>query len=258
IGGFYSHSLALLSDAGHLFTDLFTLLMSFFAILIAQKPVNENKTYGYYRAEVIAAFLNGILLSLVSFFIFYEAFQRWTSKESPHAISMFWISLLGLIMNLISGALLFRLHSKSLNLKGAFFHILSDTLSSVGVVAGALLIYYRDLNWLDPLLSILIGTLVLFWALRLLRESIHILMESTPKHLSIESLKLELKKEFPEIIELHQIHLWEITTHRYALTAHLLTHYEKISECQLLVKRMRPFLCDKFQIEHINFQFENP
>ncbi|MFO1520398.1 MAG: cation diffusion facilitator family transporter [bacterium] len=255
-GGFLSGSLALLSDAGHMFTDFFTLAMSFFAILIASRPVNAHKTYGYFRAEVITALFNGILLIGASGFIFYEAYERLSEPVPVHTTEMLLIALLGLIINLLSGYLLFDVRGKDINLKGAFAHVLSDTLSSVGVVIGALVIRFTAWTRIDPLLSFLIGSLVLFWAGKLVRDSIHILMESTPKHINLTELVEILKKEVKGVKEIHDVHVWEITTHMYAMTAHVTTDCKLLSECMGMTERINQVVSERFHIEHVNLQYE--
>jgi cobalt-zinc-cadmium efflux system protein len=255
-GGFFSKSLSLLSDAGHMFTDFFTLSMSFFAILIASKPVNPHKTYGYFRAEVITALFNGLLLIGAALFIFYEAALRLTHPVEVHSLSMLVVAGVGLIVNLISGALLFGVREKDLNLRGAFSHVLSDTLSSLGVVAGALIL--RSTGWakIDSILSILIGSLVLFWAIKLVRDSLHILMESTPKHIQIPQLIQTLKEEVEGVRDIHDIHIWEITTHMYAMTAHVTVSECSLIDCMKMTASINRLLSEKFHIEHANLQFE--
>src|SRR5262245_13640867 len=256
IGGVFSRSLALLTDAGHMLTDLFTLAMSFFAILIASRPVNYRKTYGYFRAEILTALFNGVLLIGISLFIFYEAYQRIRRPVQIYPREMLVIALIGLLVNLISGYFLYEVRGKDLNLKGAFFHVLSDALSSLAVVIGALVIW--GVGWLqiDPILSILIGTLVLFWAFKLVRDSIHILMESTTKHIDMKELLEIMKREVGGIKEIHDVHIWEITTHMYAMTAHVTVEECSLSECMKKTEIINLLLSERFHIEHVNLQYE--
>jgi cobalt-zinc-cadmium efflux system protein len=256
VGGLLSHSLSLVSDAGHMFTDLFTLAMSFFAILVASRPVSLEKTYGYFRAEVITALLNGLLLIGAALFIFYEAFERLRIPVQVHSLLMLVVSGIGLIVNLVSGYLLFDVREKDLNLKGAFSHVLSDTLSSLGVVIGALVIRFTGWAKIDSILSILIGSLVLFWAAKLIRDSVHILMESTPKHIQIPQLIQTLKDEVREVRDIHDIHIWEITTHMYAMTAHVTVSECSLKDCMKMTDSINHLLSDRFHIEHVNIQYE--
>jgi len=256
VGGFLSHSLALLSDAGHMFTDFFTLGLSFFAILIASKPVDQRKTYGYFRAEVIAALFNGILLIGAALFIFTEAYTRLRSPVTVHTTSMLLIAGVGLLSNLLSGFLLYGVREKDLNLKGAFSHVLSDTLSSFGVVIGALIIRFTGLSRVDPILSLLIGSLVLFWAGKLVKDAVHILMESTPKQIQIPHVVKTLKDEVEGVRDIHDIHIWAITTHMYAMTAHVTVTECSVSDCMRMTSSINRLLSDRFQIEHVNIQYE--
>jgi cobalt-zinc-cadmium efflux system protein len=256
IGGIFSGSLALLSDAGHMFTHFFALLMSLFAILISSKPVNHHKTYGYFRAEVLTALFNGIILIGISFYIFYEAYDRTVRPIPVKSVEMLIIALLGLIVNLVTGILLYEVRGRDINLKSAFAHMVSDTLSSVGVVAGAVVIHYTGWTNIDPLLSTIISLLILFWAGRLIFDSIHILMESTPKHINISELTGAIKNEVKGIKEIHDVHIWEITTHMYAMTAHVTIDECSVSECMKKTERINQLLSERFHIEHINLQYE--
>lgn len=256
VGGVYSHSLALLSDAGHVFTDLFTLGFSFVAILLTDRPADFQKTYGYYRAEVLAALLNGILLIGVALLIFYEGVLRLSHPAPIHTSPMFVIAGVGLIGNLISGFLLHRVKGKDLNLKGAYLHILSDTLSSVGVLIGTIVIHFTGWIAIDSLLSMMISAVILFWAGKLLMDSIHILMESTPKHINLSELTQAIQQEVKEIQEIHDLHVWEITTHMYAMTAHLTIEEMPVSDSMKITEKINSLLSERFHIEHTNLQYE--
>src|SRR4029434_6827885 len=256
VGGWLSGSLALLSDAGHMLTHFFALSMSFFAILIACRPVNRQKTYGYFRAEVLAALFNALFLLGVSLYIFYEAYLRIRHPLPVKAVEMLIIAFVGLVVNLVTGALLYDVRSRDINLRSAFTHMLSDTLSSVGVVLGAVIIYFTGFTRIDPLLSIVIGALIFFWALRLSVDSIHNLMESTPKHIDIAVLIDTIQKEVEGVQEVHDVHIWEITTHMYAMTAHVRVEDCTLSHCMKMSESINRILADRFQIEHANIQFE--
>jgi len=256
LGGFYSGSLALLSDAGHMFTDLFALLGSFFAILIASRPVNPSKTYGYYRIEVIAAFLNGLLLMGVALYIFYEAYERYFVPQTVKITLMFWVALLGLGVNLLTTFILHDVKESNLNLKGAYFHVISDTVSSLAVVLGAIVIYKTGFAKIDPILSACISLLILFWAFRVVKDSIHVLMESTPKHIHMEEVIETLRREVGGIQNLHDIHIWEITTHMYAMTAHVNVEDCRISENMKRTQKINQILSERYHIEHVNLQYE--
>lgn len=256
VGGLVSGSLALLSDAGHMFTDLFTLSLSLFALFIASKPVDHQKTYGYFRAEILTALFNGFLLIVVSIFIFYEAYQRFQHGAHVREIPMLWVGSLGLIINLVGVFLLHDLRKQNLNLRSAFLHVLSDTLSSLAVVVGALVIYFTQWEKIDSLLSFMIAILILLWAVKLVLESIHILMESTPKHIDIGELTQFMKQENPGIKEIHDVHVWAITTNMYAMTAHVTVEECSVSDCMKTTEAMNRLLSEKYHIEHVNLQYE--
>lgn len=256
MGGFFSQSLALLSDAGHMFTDLFALFSSFFAMLITATPANHQKTYGYFRAEVLVALLNAVLLIGVSIYLMIESYFHFIYPHPIQSSVMLIVAIVGLLSNLVATFLLHKVKGESLNLRGAYLHVLSDTASSVGVILGAILIYYTGWTKIDPILSFIISLLILFWAIRLLLDSVHILMESTPKHIQVSELTNFVKKEIGEIKEIHDIHVWEITTHMYAMTAHIIVEDCTVLESMKLTERINRLLSEKFHIEHVNLQYE--
>ncbi len=256
VGGFFSHSLALLSDAGHMFTDLFALFSSFFAMLITATPANHQKTYGYFRAEVLVALLNAALLIGISIYLMIESYFHLIHPHPIQSSVMLIVAVVGLLSNLVATFLLHKVKGESLNLRGAYLHVLSDTASSIGVILGAMLIYYTGWTKIDAILSFVISLLILFWAIRLLLDSIHILMESTPKHIQVSELTHFVKKEIREIKEIHDIHVWEITTHMYAMTAHVIVEDCTVLESMKLTEKINRLLSEKFHIEHVNLQYE--
>ena len=255
-GGIFSKSLALLSDAGHLFTDFFALLSSFFAILIVSTPANYQKTYGYFRAEILVALLNGVLLIGVSIYLLIESYLHFKNPHPIQSSIMFGVALIGLLSNLITAFLLHRVKGENLNLRSAYIHLLSDTASSFGVIVGAILIYFTGWMKIDSILSFIISLLILFWASRLILDSIHILMESTPKHIQISELIESIKNEVKGIKEIHDLHIWEITTHMYAMTAHVIVEDCTILESMKTTEKINRLLAEKFHIEHVNLQYE--
>lgn len=256
IGGTYAHSLALVSDAAHMLTDVLSLSLSYVAIKISLKPENYEKSFGYYRAEVLVALLNGVLLLGVAVWILFEAWQRLQHPQAVNLILMLGIGALGLLINLLSAYWLHAVKEKSINVRGAFLHVLSDALSSVGVVGGAILIYFTGWLWLDSLLSVLISALIFYWAFKIVLDSVHVLMESTPKHISVEKMQKEILEKFPQVQNMHDIHVWEITSHMYALTAHLQVSDIPVSETMEITEKISAFLSEKYHVEHVNFQYE--
>ncbi|MBU2103224.1 MAG: cation diffusion facilitator family transporter [Candidatus Omnitrophota bacterium] len=255
-GGFLSNSLALISDAGHMLTHLFALGMSYFAVVLALKPASKHHTYGFYRAEVLTAFVNGIVLVGIAGYIAYEALGRLVHPEEIKIQEMFLVALFGLVINGVSIALLTKVSEHDLNIKSAILHELGDMISSIAVVAGAIIIFYTKNYLVDSLLSLVIAGLIVVWAVRLLLDSAHILLESTPKHLDIDEIVAAVKKEIPDIHGMHHVHVWTIATSMYALTAHLIIEDCSISTSSELLRRVNEFLKERFHIEHTNIQCE--
>ena len=256
VGGFLTNSLALLSDAGHMLTHLFALGMSLFAIVLAARPVTKEKTYGFYRAEILVAFVNGIVLLFLTAFIFYKAIFRIISPQPVAELQMLLVAILGLAAN---GAGIFLLHGigrEDINVKSAFLHLIGDTASSVAVVLGGLIIYYTGNFLIDPLISILIGILILIWAGKLLAESTNILLEATPRHLDIDEMVSFIKRRVPAVKAIHHVHVWVITSHMYAMTAHVVVEDITVNQSHKILDRINELLEEQFDISHTNIQFE--
>lgn len=257
VGGLLSGSLALLSDAGHMLTHFLSLSVSYFAIRIASRPTAAHRSFGLYRTEILAALFNGLTMFLVVAAIIYEAIHRMTEPVAIASGEMFIIASVGLIVNLASAAILARVRSGDINVRSAFMHMLGDTISSVGVVGCAILIHYTGWLMADPLVSLLIAALILYWGYQLTRDSIDILMEATPRHLSVDRVIATILEEIPEIHQLHDVHIWEITSHMYTMTAHALTDDLRVSETHRLLERLTNLVHDRFNISHANIQFEH-
>ncbi|MFH1441481.1 MAG: cation diffusion facilitator family transporter [Candidatus Omnitrophota bacterium] len=255
-GGFLSNSLALISDAGHMLTHLFALGMSYFAILLALKPVTKKHTYGLYRAEVLAAFINGIVLIFISGYIAYEAILRFITPREIKIYEMLFVAVFGLIINGITIFLLAKISYRDLNIRSALLHELGDTVSSIAVVTGAVLIFYTGNYVIDSVLSFIICVLIVIWAVRLLIESSHILLEAAPRHLDIDVLVEVIKSEIPGIYQINHVHVWSITSSLYALTAEVVIEDCHLSKANELLVKINEMLKKKFNIEHTNIQFE--
>ncbi|MFA5117726.1 MAG: cation diffusion facilitator family transporter [Candidatus Omnitrophota bacterium] len=255
-GGFLSNSLALISDAGHMVTHLFALGMSYFAILLSLRPLTKQRTYGFYRAEVLAAFINGIVLIIISAYLVYESILRFMHPEKVKVGEMLFVAGLGLVINGVSTILLAKVSSHDLNIKSAFLHEIGDMFSSVAVVAAGIIIFYTGNYIVDPLLSCFICLLIVVWAVRLIIDSSNILLESTPKHLDIDELVASVKSNIPGIHDMHHVHAWTIASSMHALTAHVVVDDCRVSSASELLKQVNALLKDKFQIEHTNIQFE--
>lgn len=255
LGGLLSKSLALMSDAGHMFMDSLALALSLMALRIAFRPPTEKKTFGFSRAEILAAFLNSTALIVLSLLIVYEAILRILEPPEIDAPLMLIVALAGLCAN---GAGIYFLHDISktnLNVKGAFLHVVGDLLSSIAVIAGAIMIYFFNVTAIDPILGILIACLILYGAIRLLLQSTNILLESTPSHLELDTVRRNVL-EIDGIIDVHDLHIWTISSGLYSMSAHLVINDRMISECSSIVKACKNMLETKFAITHTTFQLE--
>ncbi|MBA7466163.1 Cadmium, cobalt and zinc/H(+)-K(+) antiporter [subsurface metagenome] len=256
VGGFLTNSLALLSDAGHMLTHLFALGMSFFAIVLAARPVTKEKTYGFYRAEVLVAFVNGIALLFMAAFIFYKAIFRVISPQSVAELEMLLVAILGLAANVAGIFLLSGVGRGDINVRSAFIHLIGDTASSGAVVLGGLIIYYTGNFIIDPLISILICGLILIWAVRLLTESTNILLEATPKDVDIDEMAEVIKRRIAGVKTVHDVHVWVITSHMYAMTAHVIVDDIPLSRSREILEKINKLVNERFNISHTNIQFE--
>lgn len=255
IGGWMTHSLALLSDAGHMLTHLLALSISFVAMIFSVKPPTSKKTFGFYRLEILAALLNSFLLLLVTLWIFYEAYQRFYDPVPVATVEMIFIASIGLVTNLVTAALLSRSIEKSLNVKSAYLHMIGDTLSSVGVVAAAGAIYFTQWWFLDPLVGVFLSLFILYWAFRLMMDSIDILLEATPKGID-PILVVEAVKVLEEVRDVHDVHVWTLTSGMYALSAHVAVEDMPLKETTHLLKKINFLLCQRFKIGHAAIQLE--
>jgi len=259
VGGLWTGSLALVSDAGHMFTHFFALGISYFAIRIALLPAAPEKTFGWYRAEILAAFVNGLFLGLATLVIAYEAVVRFFGPVGIAGEEMLALAVLGLAVNLVSAALLWGASRGDLNVRSAFFHMLGDTLSSVGVVIGAVVIMATGQVWVDPLLGLVIALVIGVWSYRLLAQSVRILMESVPEGLDVEDLALTLRDVDPSVRSVHDLHVWEITGDMRAMTAIVVVDPAMpVGEMSRVMVRMREVARQRFSISHAIIQVEPP
>ncbi|MDD5491061.1 MAG: cation diffusion facilitator family transporter [bacterium] len=256
IGGLASNSLALLSDAGHMFTDTFALGLSLWAIKMAQKPPTHHKTYGYHRLEILAALANGILLALISIWIFYEAYQRFFNPPEIKSGLMLVVAIIGLIGNFIGLTILQRSSQNNLNVRGALLHMLGDTLSSVGVIIGGVFIAFTGWKMIDPIVSILINGFIIHSAFQLIFESGEVLLEAVPRGLVLQDVVAEVKK-VPGVRDLHDLHIWTITSGLHALSSHILIDDQQISTGTAILQEVEEVLEHKFGITHTTLQLES-
>jgi cobalt-zinc-cadmium efflux system protein len=255
IGGILSNSLALLSDAGHMLTDALALTLSLFAMNLARRPATPTKTFGYHRAEIMAALANGTVLVLVSVFIFYEAYQRFSDIPAIKTPLMTAVAGIGLVANLIGLFLLRKGSRRSINVKAAFWHVAGDTLSSVGVIIAGVIIYFTSWYVADPILAVVIGVVILWGAVRIVREAVDILLESVPVHVRMERVAAAVKS-VPGVEDLHDVHIWTITSGIYALSAHLKITDQTVSQSGDIVMKVNERLAEDFNITHTTLQLE--
>jgi len=256
IGGLLANSLALLSDAGHMLTDILALSLSLMAMRFAQKPPTLTKTFGFYRLEILAAFFNGMLLLAISLYIFYEAYHRLMDPREIKGFFMLLVAAIGLAANGAGIAILRKSALRSLNVRAALFHLVGDTISSAGVIVGGVVIIYTGWYLVDPLIGILIGGLILRGAYGLVRESIEVLLEATPKDIDAEKMIGDLQK-IEGVNEVHHVHLWTITSGIYAMSAHVVIDDRLISKSREVLGEIERLLQEKYSMEHITIQFES-
>jgi cobalt-zinc-cadmium efflux system protein len=236
-------------------TDALALGLGLFAMSIAKRPVTQTKTYGYYRAEIMAALANGAILILVSGYIFYEAYRRFNEVSTVNAQTILLVASIGLVANLAGIFLLHRESRSSLNVKAAFWHIVGDTMSSVGVIIAGVIILVTGWYVVDPIIAVIIGLVILWGAFRIVREAADILLESVPKHIDLAKVAAGVRA-IPGVRDLHDIHIWTITSGIYAISAHLSIEDQTVSQSTEIVSAVNQLLAKDFNITHITLQLE--
>ncbi len=254
-GGIFSNSLALISDAGHMLTDVMALTLSLLAAYFAVRPATKEKTFGFYRLEILSALLNGVVLTLVAIFIFYEAYQRLFHPAEVQGGLMLVIAMVGLAANAASAWILSAGSSHNLNLKGAYLHVISDLISSVGVVIAGLIIIFTGYRTIDPIVSFLIGLLILRGALWLVYDSANILLESAPEGINTDDVAKTIKS-VRGVKDLHDLHIWTITSGLNAISAHLLIRDDEADRAPEILKELNERLKKSYNISHSTFQTE--
>ncbi len=255
IGGILSNSLALLGDAGHMLVDALALGLALFAMTIARRPATPSKTYGYHRVEIMAALANGTTLVLLALWIFYEAYQRFLDPPLVQTPLMLLVATIGLIANLIGMLLLRKASHGQLNIKAAFWHIVGDTISSVGVIIAAVIISVTGWYVVDPLIAVFIGVIILWGAVRIVRESTDILLEAVPRDIQVDKV-IKIIKNIPGVEEVHDMHIWTITSGIHALSTHLIIEDQMVSRSAEIVETVNQDLAQHFDITHTTLQLE--
>lgn len=255
-GGIYTNSLALLADAAHMLTDLAALGLSLFALKISARPATHEKTYGYLRAEILAALANGIFLILIALYIFYESYQRLLAPPAVKSVPMLAVATTGLLANLATARLLYRSRNENLNLRGAFLHVLADTLGSIGAILAAVLMMVRRWYLADPVVSVIVGGLVLYSSWELVTESVDVLLEGTPRHLKISHILSDLGS-VRGVVSVHDLHVWSIASGMTAMSCHLVMKTNE--DANLALAESNHLMREKYGIGHstIQIEFEN-
>ena len=256
VAGIRAQSLALLSDAGHNFTDALALGLAWFAFYLQGKPPSETKTFGYHRAGVLSAFVNALALVVLALWIFYESYERFLAPRVVDENIMLVVAGAGLIVNVI---VMWALHAESrhdINIRGAFMHMLGDALSSVGIIIGSIAITMTGALWIDPLLSVIIGVLILWSGWDIIVESMHILLEGLPRGMERDEVCNALRT-IDGVIDVHDMHIWSLSSNSHALSCHAVIEDIPPSASDQILHRMNDLLADRFSIRHTTIQFEN-
>ncbi len=256
VGGFLSNSLALLSDALHNLSDAVALLIAYIAIKVSKRESNHRKTFGYKRVEILSALFNAVALIAICFFLFVEAYERLLSPEPIKGMLMLIVATIGLLANLISVVILHKDKSHNINIKAAYLHLIGDTLSSVAVIAGGLLIVFFEAYWVDPLITFMVGIYIIKETYQILKETINILMQATPQNIDIDEIKGELEN-LPEIDNIHHVHIWNLSDSETHFECHIdLEKDMSVSRTDSLRRQIDEILADRFNISHTTVQIE--
>lgn len=257
IGGYLTNSLALLADAGHMLSDSISLGVGYLAFSIGEKAADQMKTYGYKRFEILAAVFNGATLVLISLYIFYEAYRRFSDPPEIATSGMLAIAIIGLLVNILVAWILMRGGDtkENLNLRAAFLHVLSDLLGSVGAITAALLIIFFGWAWADPLASVVVAILVLISGWRVTKEAVHVLMEGTPKNVDLEQVAQAIEA-LPAVKSIHDLHVWSITSGKNAMSGHVVVkEHISFKDSQQVLRDIEHALLE-LKIGHVTVQLE--
>ena len=254
VGGYLTNSLALVSDAAHVLGDVGALGLTLFALWVGTRPASDSKTFGYHRAEILAALVNGVILWVVGILIVLEAWHRLQAPPAVAGPGMLAVALVGLAVNAFVARRLREHQGHSLNLRGAYLHVLSDLLGSIGAAVAGVVIVVGDWRPADALASLLIVGLIVFGSWALVREAVDVLMEAVPAHIDVETLRLALER-VPGTDEVHDLHVWSLTTGRYALSAHAVVNGAAGDDA--ILAAMADLCAREFQIEHVTIQIEH-
>jgi cobalt-zinc-cadmium efflux system protein len=256
VAGYFANSLALLTDAAHNLTDVIALGLSWFAVRITAQPANARKTYGYHRAGILVALVNSTTLVLISLGIFYEAYKRFASPPEVQSSILIGVGLVAVVINLVTALLVHRGSESDLNLRSTFIHLMGDVISTIGAVIAGVIIYFTGANWLDPLVSILIGFLILYNAWGILRETVEILLESTPRDVDITRMVDDIVG-IDGVLGVHDLHVWSLTQNLRSMSAHILTDDISVSAGAKIQSRIIQLVSQRYNIAHATLQLES-
>ena len=255
IAGFIGNSLALLTDAVHNLTDVIALGLSWYAIRLTSQPANARKTYGYHRAGILVALLNSTTLVLISLGIFYEAWQRFMNPPDVQSGVLITVGILAVMINLATALLVRKGSEHDLNVRSAFMHLMGDVFSTIGAVIAGVIIYFTGANWLDPFVSVLIGFLILYNAWGILRDSVNILLEATPRDIDVSKLVQDVM-EIQGVLGVHDLHIWSIAQNLRTMSAHILTEDLSISAGAEVQRQINEVVFHRYNIAHATLQLE--
>lgn len=255
VAGIFGNSLALLTDAAHNFTDVIALGLSWYALRIAAKPANSGKTFGYHRVGILVALINSTTLILIAIGIFYEAWQRLLTPPEVDSTILIGVGAVAFLINAGTAWLVQKGSEHDLNLRSAFLHLMGDVLSTLGAVIAGVVIAFTDWNWLDPLVSILIGGFILYNAWNVLRQTIHILLESTPENIDMTEMVTNLRS-VDGVRDIHDLHVWSISENLRMLSAHVVIDNISIGEGVSIQQNINELLAHNYNIQHATLQLE--
>jgi len=252
--GMRAHSLALISEAGHNVSDMLAIILSFVAVYFQTRPATEEKTFGYQRAGVLAAFVNALTLIVLAGWIGFAALHRLAAPEPVQPRLMMYVAAAGVVMNGVIAGLLWRF-SGDVNIRSVFLHMLGDTLSTAAVIAGGVGILFSGLTWIDPALSMIIAGMILYSSYGIARETLHILLEGTPKNLHLAEIRASMQA-VDGVLNVHDLHVWSLGSSSHALASHVTIAEMPLSDCGAILEGINAALRDRFHIHHTTIQFE--
>lgn len=255
LGGYFANSLALLSDAGHVFTDLLALSLSWFGVVQAARPATARMTYGYHRLGIVVAIVNAGTLFLIALIIFYEAYRRFQAPQEVQSSLMFSIAFVGLLANSVVVWRLRQDQRHNLNVRSAFLHAWGDALASIGVIIGGAVIYFTSWYWVDPAVSVFIGAVIAVGAWSIIKESLAVFLEAVPGHIDVDDVNRSIM-QVSGVKEVHDLHVWSITPQIHALSAHVTVEHDLATHGAATLQKVTQVLHRHFGIEHTTIQFE--